>query len=145
MDPQLTEPRISAVSLALLDRGRVLLVKRGRAPAKGLFAFPGGRVEAGETLEQAVRRELHEETGLAAGAVSLLTTIDIEPETPGQKGFALNVFAGTQPAGRLTPGDDAADAGWYSLDEIAALPITASTAEIARQLLAEAGGEDSPS
>ncbi len=139
------QPSIPAVSLALVDKGRVLLVKRGRAPAKDKFAFPGGRVEAGETLEQAARRELLEETGLSAGALELLTTIEIEAEAPSQKSFALSVFAGAGSTGALRAGDDAAEAGWFTLDDIAVLPLTASTAEIARRLLGAAAAGDSPS
>ncbi|MCA9448942.1 MAG: NUDIX hydrolase [Candidatus Omnitrophica bacterium] len=63
----LSEPRIRhAVSVALTQGDRFLLVKRGRAPSLGEYAFPGGRVEAGETLEEAARRELLEETGYQA-------------------------------------------------------------------------------
>ena len=69
-------PAIDAVSVALLRGERVLLVRRGRAPAMGLFAFPGGRVEAGETLEDAVRRELREETGLEAEAIAPVSISD---------------------------------------------------------------------
>ncbi len=57
---------IPAVSAACVRDGRILLVLRGRAPAKDLYAFPGGRMEAGETPAAAMRRELMEETGLTA-------------------------------------------------------------------------------
>ena len=57
---------IHAVSVAVVRGNRLLLVKRGREPSRGLHAFPGGRVEPGETNEEAARRELFEETGLRA-------------------------------------------------------------------------------
>ncbi|TJW46991.1 MAG: NUDIX domain-containing protein, partial [Mesorhizobium sp.] len=57
---------IPAVSVAIIRGETVLLVKRARPPSQGFYAFPGGKVEAGETLEQAARRELLEETGLRA-------------------------------------------------------------------------------
>ncbi|WP_292224791.1 NUDIX domain-containing protein, partial [Mesorhizobium sp.] len=52
---------IPAVSVAVVRDGTVLLVKRGRAPSQGLYAYPGGKVEPGETLPQAAARELREE------------------------------------------------------------------------------------
>src|SRR4051812_32458108 len=55
---------LPAVSVAIFHDGRFLLVKRGREPSKGFYAFPGGRVDAGEADEDAARRELAEETGL---------------------------------------------------------------------------------
>ena len=57
---------LPAVSVAVFNDGAFMLVRRGREPSKGLFAFPGGRVDAGEGDEDAVRRELAEETGLTA-------------------------------------------------------------------------------
>ena len=68
------KPTLPAVSVAMRRHDRMLLVKRGRAPSRGLYAFPGGRVEAGETLEAAARRELLEETGLEAGELSPLAS-----------------------------------------------------------------------
>lgn len=127
-------PPLAAVSIALVRGERVLLVRRGRAPAKGLFAFPGGRVEADETLEEAVRRELREETGLEAGPVGLVVTLDIAPEGPGP-GFRLHVFQADHVGGEPQPGDDADLAGFYSLEEMQHLPVIPSVTEVARQLL----------
>ena len=50
------------------ERGRLLVIRRGRAPNRGLWSVPGGRVEAGESVSAAVEREVREETGLAVRA-----------------------------------------------------------------------------
>lgn len=106
--------------------GRWLLVRRAHAPSKGKYAFPGGRVEKGETLGEAARRELAEETGLTAGDLSILTAIDL----PGDGCvYALTVFMAKNVSGALAAGDDAADAGFYSLEEIGKLPMSPSTLE----------------
>lgn len=125
---------IPAVSVALQRGERLLLVKRGRAPAKGLLAFPGGRVETGETLEEAARRELFEETGLTAEGFEVHEVLDVESATAGAV-YRLTVFRATHVSGEPAAGDDAETAGWFSLDEMAALPITASTLSAARIIL----------
>jgi len=61
-----------AVSAAIFRDGRVLIVRSGRPPAHGLYTLPGGGVELGETLEQAVIREVREETGLAIAPIGLV-------------------------------------------------------------------------
>jgi len=131
---RMTDAPLPAVSIALVDGDRVLLVRRGRAPAKGLYAFPGGRVEDGETLERAVRRELLEETGLAAGAVALVETLDIEREGSGAS-FRLHVFTAPYLGGAAVAGDDADEAAWFNLAEMAALPVIPSVVAVARLLL----------
>ncbi|MBN9071386.1 MAG: NUDIX hydrolase [Rhizobiales bacterium] len=132
--PSFTE--IPAVSVAVLDAGKVLLVKRGRAPAKGLYAFPGGKVEKGETLEEAARRELKEETGLDVAHVEPIRTLAIAAEGGASPhAFRLTVFRGTGPAGTLMAGDDAEQAGFFTIEEARAMPLTASVLEVAEVLL----------
>ncbi|MBO6719261.1 MAG: NUDIX hydrolase [Rhizobiaceae bacterium] len=130
---------IPAVSAACVSGDRVLLVLRGRAPAEGLYAFPGGRVETGETLEAAMRRELKEETGLDAVQYRPFREVQLGATEPGPAVYVLTVFLVTETAGSLVAGDDAADAGWFSLDEAESLPITPSTLAVVRELLAPPG------
>lgn len=125
---------VPAVSVALRRGERLLLVKRARAPAKGLYAFPGGRVEPGETLEEAARRELLEETGLLALDLVAHEELLLEGATA-QAVYRLTVFRATHVRGEPVAGDDAEAAGFYSLDEMADLPMTASTLSAARIIL----------
>lgn len=119
-------PIVSAVSVAARVDGRWLLVKRANAPSKGKYAFPGGRLEAGEMLESAARRELFEETALHAGALSVVAQLTL----PGEFCvYALTVFRADTVNGTLAAGSDAAAAGFHSLEEIGALPMTPSTLE----------------
>jgi 8-oxo-dGTP diphosphatase len=138
---------LAAVSVALVRGDRVLLVKRGRAPSKGLYAFPGGRVEQGERPEDAARRELMEETGLAVEALGEVVALDL-PAEPGLTAFRLQVFAGVHVAGEPVAGDDADSAAFYTLDELRRLPLTDMIEEVAAAVLSgdvgvPCGGHDS--
>ncbi|MCB1425136.1 MAG: NUDIX hydrolase [Zhengella sp.] len=124
-----------AVSVAIHNEGRFLLVRRGNAPAKGQYAFPGGRVEAGETLEEAARRELMEETGMTAGPLALHSIVELDSEGAGVT-YRLHVHTGTYAGGTPLAGDDAETAEWLTLDEMACLPVTDSTLAVARAIAA---------
>ncbi|MET0575654.1 MAG: NUDIX domain-containing protein [Mesorhizobium sp.] len=131
---------VPAVSVALVRGDRILLVRRGRAPSLGLYAFPGGRVEAGETIEEAARRELLEETGLMAGDLSPYREYLIAREPQGKPvDFRLQVFTGLYRGGEAQAGDDADEAGWYTLADMENLPVIGSVLEVARELLAQPG------
>jgi len=131
-----------AVSVAARnpDTGEFLLVRRGRAPAKGLWAFPGGRLHYGETLEEAVSRELHEETGLTASGIRFHQLFELmsdgsDGDTPHH--FVLAVHR-AEATGDPVAADDADEAGWFSIAAMAGLPVTESTIETA-QAIAEKG------
>ena len=137
---------IRAVSAAIFHEGRFLLVRRGRAPARGLYAFPGGRVEPGETLLEAVRREIMEETGAVVGAISHLVDLELSSERDeGRIEFILSVHQAAFAGGTIVAGDDADMALWLTLDEMAALPLAGSVYEIAQRIAAnEAASEQAP-
>ena len=133
-DLWMSEP-VRAVSAAIFHDGRFLLVRRGRAPGKGLYAFPGGRVERGETLDEAVRREVAEETGAQIGGIRLLADLTIVAEDdPGRIAYVLSVHAAEFAGGPIVAGDDADAAAWFTVDEMAGLPLAGSVLEIARRL-----------
>ncbi|MFC4905793.1 NUDIX hydrolase [Actinomadura gamaensis] len=113
------------------ERGRLLMIRRGRPPGEGLWSIPGGRVEPGESDAQAVARELLEETGLTVSVGGLAGTV----ERPGPDGvtFLIRDYAATAVAGTLRAGDDAAEARWVPLAELDALPVTPGLLEALRE------------
>ena len=104
------------------ETGRILLIKRGHEPGKGLWSVPGGRIEPGETDQQAVVREVREETGLEVECGPLLGAID----RPGMSGTILQIsdYRAVVTGGELTAGDDAADARWLTVQEASELDST---------------------
>lgn len=126
---------VPAVSVAVLRDRSIMLVRRGRAPSKGLYAFPGGRVEAGESLEEAARRELIEETGIEVGALVPLRDIRIDSRDDGGSLYLLSVFGARYAEGEPVAADDADEAAFFDLSQIERLPLTDSTLEIVLELL----------
>lgn len=123
--------------MLLHDAGRVLLVLRANEPYAGHWSLPGGRVEFGETLRDAARRECLEETGLvvAIGAEAGASEI-LEPEAgpAAETHFVVVTYAATRESGTLAAGDDAADAAFFTAGEAESLLLTPQT----RALLARA-------
>jgi ADP-ribose pyrophosphatase YjhB (NUDIX family) len=124
------------VAAIIVDGGRVLLVQRGRAPARGLWAFPGGRVRLGESLAAAVCREVREECGLDIEVVAFLDVVEaVGDEAGGRYHWVILEYLARVTGGWLQAGDDAAAAAWYSLAEIAALATPPRVAELAARAL----------
>jgi ADP-ribose pyrophosphatase YjhB (NUDIX family) len=102
--------------------GRILLIKRGHAPEAGRWSLPGGRVEAGETDQQALVREVREETGLAVSTGELVGAV--RRPAPGGATLDIRDYRATSTGGALAAGDDAADARWAGAAELPGLPLT---------------------
>jgi 8-oxo-dGTP diphosphatase len=126
------KPVIPAVSVALRRDDTLLLVRRGRPPSFGFYAFPGGRVEAGETMVDAARRELAEETGLTVGALSPLVLVRAMGD---EFDYDLQVFFGLHISGEPIADDDADEAAFFTLEEMETLPVLADVLEVGRELL----------
>lgn len=122
-----------AVSAAIFRDGRVLIVRRDRPPAHGLHTLPGGGVELGETLEQAVIREVREETGLAIaplGLVGFREAIARDAAGRVERHFVILPFAARWIEGEIALNEELAEAQWRKPDELAGLKTTEGLAEI---------------
>jgi mutator protein MutT len=115
------------VGAVAVDEDQILLIRRGRGPAQGVWSVPGGRVEAGETLAEAVVRELAEETGLEGVCEQFLGWV--ERIGDGHHfvilDFWVTIVAGVEPVA----GSDAAEAAWVALDQVAELTLAEGLAE----------------
>ena len=109
--PMPETPRLTADAVIFDAAGRLLLVRRGSPPFRGRRALPGGFVEIGETVEAACRRELKEETGVEAGALTLVGVYSDPLRDP--RGHNCSVaFVGRAQSSRAAAGDDAAAVEW---------------------------------
>ena len=127
-------PRVAVGAVVFCDN-RVLLVRRGRPPADGQWAIPGGAVELGESLALAAEREIREETGIRIAAQEPICVFDmIERDPDGRVRFHYVIvdLAARYLGGELHAGDDAAEARWVGAGEMKGLKISPPT----RQLLA---------
>lgn len=125
-EAELARPEVCVGAIAV-DAGQILLIRRGRGPAQGSWSVPGGRVETGETLAEAVVRELREETGLSGVCNSFVGWA--ERIGPGFHyiilDFDVTILEAREPVG----GDDAAEAAWVPLAELSDLRLAEGLAE----------------
>jgi 8-oxo-dGTP diphosphatase len=122
-------PRVGVGAIVIHD-DRVLLVRRGISPSKGLWAIPGGHVELGETMQETAEREILEETGLVVKAGEPVYAFDlIEHDDDGRIRFHYIVvdLMADYVSGEPKGGDDALEARWLSWEEIKTLPVSDNT------------------
>ncbi len=127
-----------AVGVVVIDRNnRVLMVKRGKPPAQGLWSVPGGSIELGETIFQCAKREVLEETGIRCSPLRVCNAIDaIYRDEKGKVRFHYVIIyvVAHDGGGNLHAHDDALEAAWYSLEEIEALETPGRTVELLGQI-----------
>ncbi|MGA0010341.1 MAG: DUF2332 family protein [Candidatus Nanopelagicales bacterium] len=110
--------------------GRILLVRRGQAPSRGMWSLPGGRIESGETWADAAVREVSEETGIAAQDPVFIGIVERDSESGSTYVIADYAMRG---AGCPAPGDDADDARWCDARDIEALVTSPGLVEALRE------------
>src|SRR6266705_3579889 len=119
------------VGAIIVENGRVVLVKRGKAPLLGEWSIPGGMLELGETVRAGAEREALEETGLVVRATELLGVFDrvvLDDAKQTVYHYVLIDFLCEKVSGDLHASGDAADARWFTAAEIATLPLPQDTA-----------------
>ena len=127
-----------AVSAAIIRDGKVLIVRRAKKPGAGIYTLPGGAVEAGETLEQAVAREIKEETSLDIAPVTLAGHREIlmrDATGRAERHFVVLCFASRWIGGEPVPNDELSEARWRDPAELATLKTTEGLAEIVESAL----------
>jgi ADP-ribose pyrophosphatase YjhB (NUDIX family) len=132
-----TRPFLGVSALVESSAG-ILLIKRGKPPLAGLWSLPGGIVETGERLEEAIIREMAEETGLDFTPHCLADIAEIiRPDQTGktQRHYVIAVYYGDSEPLPLHAGDDASDARWVLPEELTNYPMTDGTLDVIHQIL----------
>ena len=122
-----------AVSAAIIDNGEVLIVRRARPPVQGIYTLPGGVVESGETVTEAVIREVREETALTIEPATLAGYREMITREAGgrtERHFVILCFAARLISGKAIPNEEIEEIRWCHPDELDELDTTDGLADI---------------
>jgi ADP-ribose pyrophosphatase YjhB (NUDIX family) len=143
MKREYPESPLVGVGAVIVKENRVLLIRRGTPPLLGEWSLPGGVLECGETLREAVAREAREETGLAVEPGEMLGVYERvirDDEGRVRYHYVLIDFLCRAAGGNLKAGSDAADVRWFTLDELPALNLAYDANDVVRKGLARKSG-----
>ena len=127
------------IGAVIVEQSRVLLIRRGQPPLLGEWSLPGGLLECGETLREAVVREAREETGLVVETGEMLGVYERlvrDDEGRLRYHYVLIDFLCRPVSGDLNAGSDAADVRWFTRDELPALNLADDTNDVVLKGLA---------
>jgi 8-oxo-dGTP diphosphatase len=130
-------PLVGVGGIVIRD-GKVLLIRRGIAPSKDLWAIPGGMLKLGETLQEGAEREILEETGVTVKAGSPVYTFDFferDGENRVKYHYVIVDMMADYICGEPRGADDALDARWLSADELKRLPVSNNTIKLLKAVL----------
>ena len=131
MSTTMTSPRVGSAVFVVDDDGRLLLGIRDKEPCLGKWVLPGGKVEPFETLEDAARREILEETGLD---IKVTRTMDVIEIIDPPHEHRIIVYALASPVGgRLAAASDLSSARFFAREELAGLDVTPAVGEVLRK------------
>lgn len=133
------------VSALIRHEDFIVLVSRSNPPSPIIWSLPGGAVETGETLIEAVKREIAEEVGVEFIPTRLSEVVEVilrDEDERCSRHFVINVFSGSVPLSKesrppLTAGDDAGHARWVSLNDLEDYTLTDGTLDVIRRILAD--------
>ncbi len=123
-----------------MEGGRVLLVERGQEPQKGWWSLPGGALELGERLEDAIRREVQEETGLEVEVLSVAGVFERifrDAEGRPEYHYVLIDYFCRAAGGTLRPATDVSRVAWVARAELPDYRLTEGTQALLEKVLAE--------
>jgi 8-oxo-dGTP diphosphatase len=135
MKREYPESPLIGIGAVIIDSGRVVLVKRGHAPFTGEWSIPGGALELGECVRDAVIREAREETTLAVEPLALLGVYDRVIRDNDERilyHYVLVDYLCKWVSGELLAASDCDLARWFTIEEVAAIPLPQDTAEVVR-------------
>lgn len=126
-------PILGVGGIIVDEQDRVLLIQRGGEPLKGYWSIPGGVLETGEFLEDAIRREMLEETGLAVQPVQVITIFERimrDSEGMAEYHYVIVDYLCHKLSGSPVAGSDAARIGWFARPDIPTLLLTEGAEQV---------------